>query len=150
MVGQCSSPPLSCHSFCYHWLSSGPRLNIKTVFPRYGDSYIKDKTIGETVLFLTWESPYLVRLSFLLRQPPAFCLGVGFQNFLWLVFSLLALVGAVTLQQTVMWRQPPHGTKFQNGISISVVNFLEFTELLPLRAFLKMVENIYQDFSYIN
>ena len=34
----------------------GPRLNIKTVFPRYGDSNVKDKTVGETVLSLTWES----------------------------------------------------------------------------------------------
>ena len=37
---------------------SGPRLNIKTVFPRYGDSHVKDKTVGETVLSLTWESLY--------------------------------------------------------------------------------------------
>ena len=36
----------------------GPRLNIKTVFPMYGDSYVKDKTVGETVLSLTWESLY--------------------------------------------------------------------------------------------
>ena len=25
---------------------SGPRLNIKTVFPRYGDSHVKDKTVA--------------------------------------------------------------------------------------------------------
>ena len=24
---------------------SGPCLNVKTVFPRYGDSYVKDKTV---------------------------------------------------------------------------------------------------------
>ena len=36
----------------------GPRLNIKTVFPRYGDSHVKDKTVGDTVLSLTWESLY--------------------------------------------------------------------------------------------
>ena len=36
----------------------GPRLNIKTVFPRYGVPYVKDKTVGETVLSLTWESLY--------------------------------------------------------------------------------------------
>ena len=35
---------------------TGPRLNIKTVFPRYGDSHVKDKTVDETVLSLTWES----------------------------------------------------------------------------------------------
>ena len=37
---------------------AGPHLNIKTVFPRYGDSHVKDKTVGETVLSLTWESLY--------------------------------------------------------------------------------------------
>ena len=37
---------------------SGPRLNIKTVFPRYEDSHVKDKTVGETVLSITWESLY--------------------------------------------------------------------------------------------
>ena len=37
---------------------SGPRLNIKTVFPKHGDSHVKDKTVGETVLSLTWESLY--------------------------------------------------------------------------------------------
>ena len=35
---------------------SGPCLNIKTVFHRYGDSHVKDKTVSETVLSLTWES----------------------------------------------------------------------------------------------
>ena len=34
-----------------------PRLSIKTVFPRCGDSHVKDKTDGpETVLPLTWRS----------------------------------------------------------------------------------------------
>ena len=32
---------------------SGPHLNIKTIFPRYGDSHGKDKTVGETVLSRT-------------------------------------------------------------------------------------------------
>ena len=41
-----------------HVKHAGPRLNIKTVFPRYGDSHVKDKTVGETVLSLTWESLY--------------------------------------------------------------------------------------------
>ena len=36
----------------------GPRLNIKTVFPKYGYSHVKDKTVGETVLSLTWGSLY--------------------------------------------------------------------------------------------
>ena len=38
--------------------SSGPRLNINAVFPGYGDSQVKDKTVDETVLSLTWESLY--------------------------------------------------------------------------------------------
>ena len=36
----------------------GPHLNIETVFPRYGVSHVKDKTVAETVLSLTWESLY--------------------------------------------------------------------------------------------
>ena len=35
---------------------SGPRPNIKTVFSWYGDSHVKDKTVGETILSLTWDS----------------------------------------------------------------------------------------------
>ena len=45
---------------------SEPRLNIKTVLSWYGDSYVT------AVLSLTWESPHLVRPSFLLRRPPGF------------------------------------------------------------------------------
>ena len=54
-------------SYKLHWQAwvfyqireiAGPCLNIKTVFPRYGDSHVKDKTVGETVLSLTWESLY--------------------------------------------------------------------------------------------
>ena len=40
------------------WITSGPCFNIKTVFPSYGDSHVKDKTVGETFLSLTWESLY--------------------------------------------------------------------------------------------
>ena len=28
-----------------------PRLNIKTVFPGYGDSHVKDKTVGDRLIF---------------------------------------------------------------------------------------------------
>ena len=55
--------------------SPGPRLNIKTVFPRYGDSHVKDETVtrpsylfhgdpyaGKTAS-LYWDSP---RLKFIL------------------------------------------------------------------------------------
>ena len=31
-------------------LCAGPRINIKTVFLRYGDSHVYDKTVDETVL----------------------------------------------------------------------------------------------------
>ena len=30
------------------FVTSGPRLNIKTVFPSYGDSHVKDKTAVRT------------------------------------------------------------------------------------------------------
>ena len=42
----------------YIQMELGPGLNIKTVFLMYGDSHVKDKIIGETVLSLTWESLY--------------------------------------------------------------------------------------------
>ena len=45
----------------------GPRLNIKTVLSTYGDFHVLT-----AVLSLTWESPYLVRPSFLLRRPPVY------------------------------------------------------------------------------
>ena len=51
-------------------LDAGPCLNIKTVFPMYGDSYVKDKTVDETVLSLTWESLYWQDGIFILRRPP--------------------------------------------------------------------------------
>ena len=43
-------------SFCDS--SSGPHFNIKNIFPRYGDSHVKDKMVGETVLSLAWASLY--------------------------------------------------------------------------------------------
>ena len=48
----------------------GPCLNIKTVFPMYGDSHVKDKTVGETVLSLTWEIPILVRRHLYIETAP--------------------------------------------------------------------------------
>ena len=41
-----------------------------TVPPRYGDSHVKDKTVDETVLSLTWESPILVRRHVYSDTPP--------------------------------------------------------------------------------
>ena len=53
-----NAPPVVTHSFILE-KDTGPRLDIKTVFPRYGDSHVKiTETVGETVLSLTWESLY--------------------------------------------------------------------------------------------
>ena len=42
----------SCHDVqkfvAVRWEEPGPRLNIKTVLSRYGDSYVKDKTAVRT------------------------------------------------------------------------------------------------------
>ena len=35
--------------YCWWW--SGPHLNIKTVFPRYGDSHVKDKMSRDRLIF---------------------------------------------------------------------------------------------------
>ena len=37
---------------------------------RYRDSHVKDKTVSPTVLSLTWESPYLGKIVFILKQGP--------------------------------------------------------------------------------
>ena len=37
---------------------------------QYRDSHAKDKTVSPTVLSLTWESPYLRKTVFILRQGP--------------------------------------------------------------------------------
>ena len=42
----------------YEGMEPGPSFNIKTVFPRYGDSHVKVNMVGETVLSLTWGSLY--------------------------------------------------------------------------------------------
>ena len=49
--------------------TSWGRLNIK--MPSY--QYRKDKTVSPTVLSLTWESPYLGKTVFILRQGPSRC-----------------------------------------------------------------------------
>ena len=57
--------------WCYRTMPSGPRLNIKIVFPRYGDSHVKDKTVARLSYLwhgdpyaskktrLYWDSPFL-------------------------------------------------------------------------------------------
>ena len=44
------------------------RLNIKMSSYQYRDHHVKDKTVSPTVLSLTWESPYLGKTVFILRQ----------------------------------------------------------------------------------
>ena len=51
-------------------LHPGPCLNIKTVFSRHGDSHVKDKTVAETILSLTWESLYWQEGIFIWRRHP--------------------------------------------------------------------------------
>ena len=48
----------------------GGRLNIKMPSYQYRDSHVKDKTVSPTVLSLTWESLYLGKTVFILRQGP--------------------------------------------------------------------------------
>ena len=43
---------------CRHTDAGTLMPNIETIFPRFGDSHVKDKTVDETVLSLTWESLY--------------------------------------------------------------------------------------------
>ena len=43
------------------------RLNIKMLSYKYRDSYVKDKMVLSTVLFLTREYPYLRKTVFILR-----------------------------------------------------------------------------------
>ena len=54
-------------NFCY---LSGTRghLNIKMLSYQYRDPHVKVKTVSPTVLSLTWESPYLGKTVFTLRQ----------------------------------------------------------------------------------
>ena len=49
---------------------SGDRLNIKMLSYQYRVPHVKDKTVSPTVLSLTWESPYLEKTVFILRQIP--------------------------------------------------------------------------------
>ena len=51
-------------------IQSGGRLNIKMPSYQYRDSHVKDKTVSPTVLSLTWESPYLGKMVFILRRGP--------------------------------------------------------------------------------
>ena len=52
------------------WVWPAGCLNIKMLSYQYKDSHVKDKTVSLTVLSLTWESPYLGKTVFILRQGP--------------------------------------------------------------------------------
>ena len=49
---------------------TGGRLNIKMPSYQYRDPHVKDKTVSQTVLSLTWESPHLGKTVFILKQGP--------------------------------------------------------------------------------
>ena len=51
----------------------GGRLNIKMPSYQYRDSHVKDKAVSPTILSLTWESPYLGKMVFILRRSPGAC-----------------------------------------------------------------------------
>ena len=64
-----------CVCVCYTPLPEipGHRLNVKTVFPRYGDSFVKDKKIRrsrEGHIF-NMDIPILVRRYLYIETPPA-------------------------------------------------------------------------------
>ena len=54
-----------------HPKQPGGRLNIKMPSYQYRYSHVKDKTVSPTVLSLTWESQYMGKTVFILRQGPA-------------------------------------------------------------------------------
>ena len=58
-----------------NWLCKepGPCLNIKTIFPRYGDSHVKDKTVGDgrgDRLIFNMGIPILIRWHLYIEMPP--------------------------------------------------------------------------------
>ena len=59
---------------------SGGRLNIKMPSYQYRDSHAKDKTVSPTVLSLTWGSPYLGKMVFILTWGSGSELGIFQQN----------------------------------------------------------------------
>ena len=76
------------HTRVLHKSPAGGRLNIEIPSYQYRDSHVKDKTVSLTVLSLTWESPYLGKMVFILRihssvvwgtvlQAVSVCTGVG-------------------------------------------------------------------------
>ena len=63
-------------SFRPRFCRPGGRLNIKMPSYQYRNSHVKDKTVSPTVISLTWESPYLGKTVFILKQGPEPLLSV--------------------------------------------------------------------------
>ena len=56
---------------CTGWgRPGGGGLNIKASSYQYRDSQVKDNAVLPTILSLTWVSPYLGKITFILRQGP--------------------------------------------------------------------------------
>ena len=70
----------------------GPRLNIKTVFPRYGYFHVKDKTVGETVVSLRTQETVAVDFSIL-----------SFIYFIILSFLIILTFSAVVDNNITFW-----------------------------------------------
>ena len=58
-----------CPALFLGWLFHGPRLNIKTVFPRYGDSHVKHKTVARPS-YLQYGGFYTGKTIFLYSDAP--------------------------------------------------------------------------------
>ena len=71
----------------------------KDRFPRYGDSYVKDKTVGGTVLSLTWEYFYCWDGIFILRRPPG---SLRWQT-MWYISVIHGVIGLVSI--SVVYQQ---------------------------------------------
>ena len=77
--------------FCRRKIS-GSRLNIKTVFPSYGDSHVKDKTVAK-LSYLKHGDPYMDKTTSLYwNAPPLVTYDRNIfscdQAALWMVFSV--------------------------------------------------------------
>ena len=85
----------------------GLRLNIKTVFSRYGDSHVKDKTVGRPS-YLYHGDPYTGKTTSLYWDGPLVALHIHFTNlghiiwFSWCTGSLSAGLPAVADSPSVL------------------------------------------------
>ena len=58
---------------CHSDNQLSPYLDIKAIFPRYGDSHVKDRTVGifNMGILYSWDG------NFMLRWPPVFWLNIA-------------------------------------------------------------------------